>query len=90
MDAGRGGCSSAGTDSGGQTSARARFTNHLEFQLEFDSWYERVNGLVRRSLRAVPAGQLAEKRGEMWLAARSATGSGSAAKASTLAQAPTG
>jgi hypothetical protein len=41
------------------------FANHLDFQDQFDSWCDRVNGRVHRTIRAVPAERLAEERERM-------------------------
>jgi transposase len=42
-----------------------RFANPLDFQLQLDGWCDRVNGRVHRTVRAVPAGRLAEERTRM-------------------------
>jgi len=44
-----------------------RFANHLDFQDQFDSWCEKANGRVHRTIRAVPVERLAEERGRMRL-----------------------
>jgi len=41
------------------------FANHLDFQAQFDSWCERVNGRVHRTIRAVPTERLLEERERM-------------------------
>jgi hypothetical protein len=42
-----------------------RFANHLDFQGQFDSWCDRVNQRVHRTIRAVPSERLAEERARM-------------------------
>jgi hypothetical protein len=42
-----------------------RFANHLDFQAQFDSWCDRVNQRVHRTIRAVPAERLGEERSRM-------------------------
>jgi transposase len=42
-----------------------RFANPTDFQLQFDSWCDRVNRRVHRTLRAVPAERLVEERERM-------------------------
>jgi len=42
-----------------------RFANHLDFQDQFDSWCDRVNERVHRTIRAVPAERLVEERARM-------------------------
>jgi hypothetical protein len=42
-----------------------RFANHLDFQLQFDGWCDRVNRRVHRTVRAVPAERLIEERARM-------------------------
>ena len=42
-----------------------RFANHLDFQAQFDSWCDRVNQRVHRTIRAVPAERLVEERSRM-------------------------
>jgi hypothetical protein len=42
-----------------------RFANHLDFQLQFDGWCDRVNRRVHRTVRAVPAERLLEERARM-------------------------
>jgi len=42
-----------------------RFANHLDFQLQFDGWCEKVNQRVHRTIRAVPAERLVEERERM-------------------------
>jgi transposase len=42
-----------------------RFANHLDFQDQFDSWCDRVNQRVHRTIRAVPVERLAEERTRM-------------------------
>jgi hypothetical protein len=42
-----------------------RFANPIDFQLQLDGWCERVNRRVHRTIRAVPAGRLAEERERM-------------------------
>ena len=42
-----------------------RFANHLDFQDQFDSWCDRVNRRVHRTIRAVPVERLAEERTRM-------------------------
>jgi hypothetical protein len=42
-----------------------RFANHLDFQLQFDGWCDRVNRRVHRTVRAVPAERLLEERTRM-------------------------
>lgn len=39
-----------------------RFANHLDFQLQFDAWCEKVNHRVHRTIRAVPAERLESER----------------------------
>ena len=41
------------------------FANHLDFQLQLDSWCDRVNRRVHRTIRAVPAERLGEERERM-------------------------
>jgi hypothetical protein len=41
------------------------FANHLDFQAQFDSWCEKVNRRVHRTIRAVPIERLAEERQRM-------------------------
>jgi transposase len=42
-----------------------RFANHLDFQDQLDSWCDRVNQRVHRTIRAVPAERLVEERARM-------------------------
>ncbi|HET7046743.1 MAG TPA: IS21 family transposase [Solirubrobacteraceae bacterium] len=42
-----------------------RFANPADFQLQFDSWCDRANRRVHRTIRAVPAERLAEERERM-------------------------
>jgi hypothetical protein len=42
-----------------------RFANPADFQLQFDSWCERVNRRVHRTIRAVPLERLGEERERM-------------------------
>jgi hypothetical protein len=42
-----------------------RFANPADFQLQLDSWCERVNQRVHRTIRAVPLERLAEERERM-------------------------
>ena len=42
-----------------------RFANHLDFQDQFDSWCDRVNQRVHRTIRAVPGERLTEERARM-------------------------
>ena len=42
-----------------------QFANHLDFQDQFDSWCDRVNMRVHRTIRAVPAERLVEERTRM-------------------------
>jgi len=42
-----------------------RFANHLDFQDQLDSWCDRVNQRVHRTIRAVPAERLLEERARM-------------------------
>jgi hypothetical protein len=42
-----------------------RFANHLDFQDQLDSWCDRVNQRVHRTIRAVPAERLLEERSRM-------------------------
>ncbi|MDQ6820884.1 MAG: IS21 family transposase [Actinomycetota bacterium] len=42
-----------------------RFANPLDFQLQLDSWCDRVNQRVHRTIRAVPAERLLEERSRM-------------------------
>jgi transposase len=42
-----------------------RFANHLDFQDQFDSWCDRVNQRVHRTIRAVPIERLVEERAQM-------------------------
>jgi hypothetical protein len=42
-----------------------RFANHLDFQAQFDSWCDRVNERVHRTIRAVPVERLTEERARM-------------------------
>ena len=42
-----------------------RFANHLDFQDQLDSWCERVNERVHRTIRAVPAERLLQERARM-------------------------
>jgi hypothetical protein len=42
-----------------------RFANPADFQLQFDSWCDRVNRRVHRTIRAVPLERLAEERQRM-------------------------
>jgi hypothetical protein len=42
-----------------------RFANHLDFQLQFDGWCDRVNRRVHRTVRAVPAERLLDERARM-------------------------
>jgi hypothetical protein len=42
-----------------------RFANHLDFQDQLDSWCDRVNQRVHRTIRAVPAERLLEERQRM-------------------------
>jgi transposase len=42
-----------------------RFANPTDFQLQLDSWCERVNRRVHRTIRAVPAERLLEERERM-------------------------
>jgi transposase len=39
-----------------------RFANHLDFQLQLDHWFERINGRTHKTLRARPADRLLEER----------------------------
>jgi hypothetical protein len=39
-----------------------RFANHLDFQDQFDTWCEKVNQRVHRTIRAVPVERLVEER----------------------------
>lgn len=41
------------------------FANELDFQAQLDSWTERANARVLRTIRAVPAERLEEERGRM-------------------------
>jgi hypothetical protein len=41
------------------------FANHRDFQLQLDSWCDRVNRRVHRTIRAVPTERLAEERERM-------------------------
>jgi hypothetical protein len=41
------------------------FANPTDFQLQLDSWCDRVNRRVHRTTRAVPVERLAEERGRM-------------------------
>jgi hypothetical protein len=41
------------------------FANHLDFQDQFDTWCDRVNQRVHRTIRAVPTERLAEERQRM-------------------------
>ena len=41
------------------------FANHLDFQDRLDAWTEKANDRVHRTIRAVPAGRLAEERTRM-------------------------
>ena len=41
------------------------FANHLDFQDRLDSWTEKANGRVHRTIRAVPAERLAEEQTRM-------------------------
>lgn len=42
-----------------------RFANHLDFQDQLDSWCDRVNERVHRTIRAVPAERLLQERAQM-------------------------
>jgi hypothetical protein len=42
-----------------------RFANHLDFQDQLDSWCDKVNQRVHRTIRAVPAERLVEERARM-------------------------
>jgi hypothetical protein len=42
-----------------------RFANHLDFQDQLDSWCEKVNQRVHRTIRAVPAERLLAERARM-------------------------
>jgi hypothetical protein len=42
-----------------------RFANPLDFQAQFDSWCDRVNARVHRTIRAVPTDRLIEERARM-------------------------
>ena len=42
-----------------------RFANQLDFQAQFDSWCDRVNARVHRTIRAVPTERLIEERARM-------------------------
>ena len=42
-----------------------RFANPLDFQLQLDSWCEKVNRRVHRTTRAVPAERLVEERARL-------------------------
>jgi hypothetical protein len=42
-----------------------RFANQLDFQAQLDSWCDRVNQRVHRTIRAVPAERLLEERARM-------------------------
>jgi hypothetical protein len=42
-----------------------RFANHLDFQDQFDSWCDRANRRVHRTIRAVPVERLAEEQTRM-------------------------
>jgi hypothetical protein len=42
-----------------------RFANHLDFQAQFDSWCDRINERVHRTIRAVPVERLTEERARM-------------------------
>jgi hypothetical protein len=42
-----------------------RFANVLDFQLQLDGWWDRVNQRVHRTIRAVPAERLAQEREQM-------------------------
>ena len=42
-----------------------RFANPADFQLQFDSWCDRANRRVHRTIRAVPAERLVEERKRM-------------------------
>jgi transposase len=39
-----------------------RFANHLDFQLQLDSWFEKANARLHRTLRARPVDRLVEER----------------------------
>jgi hypothetical protein len=41
------------------------FANHLDFQDRLDTWTEKANQRVHRTVRAVPAQRLAEEKGRM-------------------------
>jgi transposase len=41
------------------------FANHLDFQDRLDTWTDKVNGRLHRTVRAVPAKRLAEERQRM-------------------------
>ena len=43
------------------------FANHLDFQDRLDTWAEKVNGRVHRTIRAVPTERLAEEKSRMRL-----------------------
>ena len=42
-----------------------QFANHLDFQAQFDTWCDRVNQRVHRTIRAVPAERLVQERARM-------------------------
>jgi hypothetical protein len=42
-----------------------RFANPIDFQLQLDTWCDRVNGRVHRSVRAVPAERLVAEQARM-------------------------
>jgi hypothetical protein len=42
-----------------------RFANHLDFQLQLDQWFEKVNARTHKTLRARPVDRLAEERAVM-------------------------
>jgi transposase len=42
-----------------------RFANHLDFQLQLDTWFERANARTHKTLRCRPIDRLAEERASM-------------------------
>jgi hypothetical protein len=42
-----------------------RFANHLDFQLQLDTWFQKANARLHRTLRARPVDRLAEEREAM-------------------------
>jgi hypothetical protein len=42
-----------------------RFANHQEFQDQFDTWAQKINGRVHRTTRAVPADRLIQETARM-------------------------